>query len=133
MEQRWRQTEGIKDRWGDRKQEPGTRDQGVCEETGVWQEAVLAWRGAGGNQEADDKLGRGQSPSERQVCQQVGRVSKDRSGGRTWDVAELAGDGQTNDAKVMRWTDVSVEEGGHLMGRCGGQGHLEACSQMASD
>ena len=99
----------------------------------MWQEAVLTWRGAGGNQEADDKLGLGEPLSERQVCQQVGRVSKDRSGGRTWDVGELAGDGRTNDAKVMRWTDVSVAKDGHLMGRCGGQGHLEACSQMASD
>lgn len=48
-------------------------------------------------------------------------------------VGELAGDRQANDANVMRWTAVSVEEGGHLMGRCGGQGHLHACSQMASD
>ena len=70
---------------------------------------------------------------EREVCQQVGRVSKDRSGGRMWGVRELAGDGQANDATVMRWTDVSVGDGGHLMGRCRGQGHLHACSQMASD
>lgn len=50
------------------------------------------------------------------LCEQGGR-SEGRAGG--WGAEELAGDAETRAAKVTRWTDVSVEEGGHLIRRCG--------------
>ena len=82
-----------------------------------WQE--LGWLQAAGRM-GRVRMGRAQpreSVSERgQVCEQGGR-SEGRAGG--WGAEELAGDAETRAAKVTRWTDVSVEEGGHLIRRCG--------------
>lgn len=40
-------------------------------------------------------------------------------------MGELVGDGEASVAKVTRQTEVSVEEGAHLKGRCGRQGHWD--------
>lgn len=48
-------------------------------------------------------------------------VSEGRSRGREggWGADSWRRDAETHAAQATRWTDVSVEEGGHLIARCG--------------
>lgn len=89
-------------------------EQGVSEGTGVWWQE-LGWLQVSGRM-GGVRMGR-ESLSERgQVCEQGGRSA---GRGEGWGAGELEGDAETHTAKVTRWTDASVEEGGHLIGRCG--------------